>query len=159
MTIIILLYSGELPERVLYHALQAYFCEKNESVAVFHGIDILKLNLEKFKITEKDFVIINSNRRCIIVIEVKKTLGAGNSVEKSFQQLKEAKEDFEAWFGTEELHKWIFIPMIFTEEIQQNITCIECLKYIIEGKKIFLLNSKTKYKKLRQMRERNKSDS
>ena len=74
MTIIILIYSGELPEKVLYHALKAYFCGKDESVVVFPGVDILKLNLEKFKITEKDFVIINNNRRCIIVIEVKKTL-------------------------------------------------------------------------------------
>ena len=145
MTIIILMHSGELPERVLYHALLAYFFEKDESVVVFHGVDILKLNLEKFKITEKDFVIINNNRRCIIVIEVKKTLGAGNSVEKSFQQLKEAKEDFEAWFGTEGLHKWIFIPMIFTEEIQQNINCIECLKYIIEGKKHFHSSNSSLY--------------
>jgi hypothetical protein len=67
-------HRGELPEKELYDALQSYFRSKNESVAIFHGIDILKMNLERFKVNEKDFVILNATRRCIIVVEVKRTL-------------------------------------------------------------------------------------
>ena len=105
-------HRGELPEQNLYVALQEYFKEKNESVTVFHGIDILKMNLDKFKVNEKDFVIIDVSRRCILVVEVKSTLGAGDSIEKSIHQLNEAKEDLEAWFGTEGLHNWMYIPFL-----------------------------------------------
>ena len=91
-------YGGELPERNLYDVLQERFKNKNESVAVFHGIDILKLNLDRtFKVSEKDFVIISFTYWYIMVIEVKKTLGAGDSVAKSTKQLMEAKEDLEAY--------------------------------------------------------------
>ena len=110
------IHQRERPYRELYHALQAYFESKNESVAVFHDIDILKMNLDRFKVNAKDFVIINATRRCIIVIEVKRNLGAGNSVEKSIRQLSEAKEDLESWFGTEGLHNWTYIPMVYTEK-------------------------------------------
>ena len=124
---------GELPERELYDALQAYFDSKNESVAVFHGIDILKMNLERFKVNEKDFVILNATRQSIIVIEVKQTLGAGDSIEKSIQQLSEAKEDLEAWFGSEGLEHWTYIPMIYTERIEPAIDCYRCNQHIMEG--------------------------
>ena len=124
---------GELPERELYDALQAYFHSKNETVAIFHGIDILKMNLERFKVNEKDFVILNATRRSIIVIEVKQTLGAGDSIEKSIQQLSEAKEDLEAWFGSEGLEHWTYIPMIYTEKIEPAIDCCTCIQHIMEG--------------------------
>ena len=88
---------------------------------MFHGIDILKINLDKVKVNEKDFVIINATHQCIIVIEVKYTLGASSSVEKSIKQLQDAKEDFEAWFGTEGLHHWMFIPLIFTEKVIKKL--------------------------------------
>ena len=112
---------------------QAYFHSKNETVAVFHGIDILKMNLERFKVNEKDFVILNATRRSIIVIEVKRTLGAGDSIEKSIEQLSEAKEDLEAWFGTEGLEHWAYIPMIYTEKIEPVIDCDRCNQHVIEG--------------------------
>ena len=35
-------HQGELPEMKLYVALQTYYNAKTESVAIFHGIDILK---------------------------------------------------------------------------------------------------------------------
>ena len=126
-------HHGELPERELYDALQAYFKSKNESVAVFHGIDILKMNLDRFKVNEKDFVILNASRRCIIVVEVKRTLGAGDSIDKSIQQLTEAKKDLEAWFGTEGLEHWTYVPMIYTEKIEPDIDCYRCNQHIIEG--------------------------
>ena len=126
-------HRGELPEKELYHALQAYFDSKNESVAIFHGIDILKMNLDRFKVNEKDFVILNATRRCIIVVEVKKTLGAGDSIEKSIEQLTEAKVDLEAWFGTEGLEHWTYVPMIYTEKIQPDIDCYRCNQHVMEG--------------------------
>ena len=124
---------GELPERELYDALQSYFKSKNERVAIFHGIDILKMDLDRFKVNEKDFVILNANRKCILVIEVKQTLGAGESIEKSIKQLTEAKEDLEAWFGTEGLEDWTYVPMIYTEKIEPDIDCDRCNQHVIEG--------------------------
>ena len=128
-------YQGELPEMKLYVALQTYYNAKIESVAIFHGIDILKMNLEKLSVSEKDFVIINATCRCITVIEVKNALGAGQSVEKSIKQLKEAKKDLEAWFSTEGLEHWVYNPMIYTEENRVQINCSECKKFIIVGMK------------------------
>ena len=72
-------------------------------------------------------------KRCILVIEVKATLGAGNSVEKSIQQLNEAKEDLEAWFATEGLHNWLFVPLIYTENIEPTIDCNGCNEHIMKG--------------------------
>ena len=126
-------FRGEIPEQNLYVALQAYFKGNNENVAVFHGIDILKMNLDRFQVNEKDFIIINATRRCILVIEVKSTLGAGDSIEKSIHQLNEAKEDLEAWFATEGLHHWLFIPLIYTEKIDPTIDCNKCKEHIIKG--------------------------
>ena len=126
-------HRGELPERELYDTLKTHFDGKNESVAVFHGLDILKMNLDRFKVNEKDFVILNATRRSIIVIEVKQTLGAGDSIEKSTQQLCEAKEDLEAWFGTEGLDHWTYIPMIYTEKVEPANDCNRCNQHIMRG--------------------------
>ena len=127
-------YIGELSSRNLYDALQAYFNLKNESVAVFHSIDILKMNLDRFKVNDKDFVILNVTRRCIIVIDVKRTLGATpGSFEVSIEQLIEAKEDLEAWFGTEGLDNWTYIPMIYTEKNDLSTDNDGYKDFIIEG--------------------------
>ena len=131
------MYRGEIPEKNLYFALQTYFNSKDEIVAIFHGIDILKMNLDKVKVNEKDFVIINATHQCIIVIEVKNTLGAGDSVEKSIKQLQDAKEDFEAWFATEGLEHWRYIPMVYTEKIESEINCSVCKQFVIRGKEYF----------------------
>ena len=61
------------------------------------------------------------------------TLGAGDSIEKSIQQLSEAKEDLEAWFGSERLEDWTYIPMIYTERIEPAIDCCWCNQHIMEG--------------------------
>ena len=45
------------------------------------------------------FVILNATYRCIAVIEVKNGLGAGDSVNKCIQMLRNAKVDFEGWFS------------------------------------------------------------
>ena len=74
-----------------------------------------------------------------MVIEVKKTLGAGDSVAKSTKQLIEAKEDLEAWFGTEGLHNWMYIPVIFTENITIPLNCHSCKEFISTGTKLLIL--------------------
>ena len=91
------------------------------------------MDLDRFKVNEKDFVILNATRRSIIVIEVKQTLGAGDSIQKSIHQLSEAKEDLEAWFGTEGLEHWTYIPMIYTEKVEPAIDCYRCNQHVIEG--------------------------
>ena len=125
---------GDRVERNLYNILHNRFKKRDESVVVFHGIDILKLNLDRaFRVSEKDFVIISATYQYVMVIEVKKTLGAGSSVDKSNLQLLEAKLDMEEWFDTEGLHNWKYIPLIATETITATINCDLCRKYIIEG--------------------------
>ena len=125
---------GDQVERNLYDILQDRFKKRNESVVVFHGIEILKMNLDRaFMVSEKDFVIISATYQYVMVIEVKKTLGAGQSVEKSTKQLLEAKLDMETWFDTEGLHNWKYIPLIVTENITTTIDCDVCRKFIVEG--------------------------
>ena len=101
---------------------------------MFHGIDILKLNLDKVEVNEKDFVIINATHQYIAVVEVKNHLGAGVSIGKSIIQLREAKDDLETWFGTEGLEHWRFIPLIYTEKLKFDINCSECKRFVIVGK-------------------------
>ena len=128
------MYRGEIPERNLYQSLQERFKTGNESAAIFHGIDILKLNLDKtLKVCEKDFVIISATFKYIMVIEVKKTLGPGDSIEKSKQQLLDSMEDLESWYESDGIQNWMYIPMIFTEKIEIPIDCNECKRFIIEG--------------------------
>ena len=137
-------HRGELPEKDLYHALQEYYESRDETVAVFHGIDILKLDLNKIpKVNEKDFVIINASYRYIMVIEVKNTLGPGDSIETSVRQLSEAKQDLEAWFGTEGLSHWTYVPVIYTNKIDPIIDSDECNKFIIEGMYIHSIDTYT----------------
>ena len=91
------------------------------------------MHLERFQVNEKDFVILDATRRSIIGIQVKQTLGAGDSIEKSTQQLCEAKEDLEAWFGTEGLDHWTYIPMIYTEKVEPANDCNRCNQHIMRG--------------------------
>ena len=44
-----------------------------------------------------------------------------------------AKEDLEAWFGTEGLEDWTYLPMIYTEKIEPDIDCDRCNQHVIEG--------------------------
>ena len=126
--------TGDTSLRNFYKCNDFVFRENDESVAVFHNIDILKLNLdEKFKVNEKDFIIISATYCYIIVIEVKTTLGAGRSVSKSRDQLFGAKKDLEAWFGTEGLEHWAYIPLVYTERNASDMECNECNNFIIIG--------------------------
>ena len=66
-------YSGDLPEKHVYEVLRKRFVNSDKIVAIFNGLNILKLNLANtFKLSEKDFIIINATHKYIMVIEVKK---------------------------------------------------------------------------------------
>ena len=51
---------------------------------MIHSCNILDIDItkEKTKVKEKDFVLVDAHLCTIFVVEVKKTLGKGNSVEK-----------------------------------------------------------------------------
>ena len=102
-------------------------------VVVLHGAKIFQLDFTIKKIDrEKDFIIINYTRGTIIVIEVKTNLGALDSIQKSYDQLSNAKKILDSWFDTELDDSWTFIPLIFCKKTAtgQNF-CSKCLKYII----------------------------
>ena len=135
-------YRGEVPERKLYEALQDHCGKNEESMAIFHGLNVLKFDPERQdnNVNEKDFVLVSGTYRYIAVIECKKTLGTGESVEKSLQQLRDTKLDLESYFRNcilddEELSSdWVFIPIINCEEIEEGVNvCKSCESHIITG--------------------------
>ena len=77
----------------------------------------------------------------IVDITMKSSINAnvctGNSIAKSIEQLLEAKEDLEAWFATEGLEHWRYMPMIYTEKIDIEIDCSECKQFVIVGMNYF----------------------
>ena len=128
-------FGGDIPEKCLYDTLQRRFLKRNNVVAVFHGLNILKLNLgTTFKLSEKDFVIVNATYSYIMVIEVKRTLGAGDSLTTSVNQVGDAKDDLQAWFRSEGLHHWRFVPLIVTLKVEVSLNCDGCKYHIVEGK-------------------------
>ena len=93
-------------------------------------------------VNEKDFILVSATHHYIAVIECKKTLGTGESVETSLQQLRDTKLDLESYFRNsilddeEELSSdWAFIPIINCEEIEDEVNvCKLCEPHIIKGK-------------------------
>ena len=69
-----------------------------------------------------------------MVIEVKKTLGPGDSLPKSTNQVNDARNDLQAWFGSEGIHHWRFIPLIVTLKVEVSLNCDGCKYHIVEGK-------------------------
>ena len=135
-------YRGEVPERKLYEALQDHCGKNEESMAIFHGLNVLKFDPERQdnNVNEKDFVLVSGTYRYIAVIECKKTLGPGESVEKSLQQLRDTKLDLESYFRNcilddEELSSdWVFVPIINCDEIEDGVNlCKSCENHIITG--------------------------
>ena len=136
-------YWGEVPEMKLYNALKARYDENEESVAVFHGLNIGKFDPERQdnNVNEKDFILVSGSHQYIIVIEAKKTLGKGDSIEKSLKQLNETKTDLESYFNNTIIDneswispEWIFIPLIYCEDMEVGVNyCSSCENHIIKG--------------------------
>ena len=86
----------------------------------------------------------------MIVIEAKSTLGAGDSIDKSMDQLLNTKADLESYFASEVLaenpwmsSEWVFVPMLYCEEIEQDVKISQtCVDFVIQGKYFYSL---TKY--------------
>ena len=135
-------HRGEVPEVNMYNTLTERFDKGDETVAIFHGLNITKFDLERQdnNVNEKDFVLVSGTYRYIAVIECKKTLGTGESVEKSLQQLRDTKLDLESYFRNcilddEELSSdWVFVPIINCEEIEDGVNvCKSRESHIITG--------------------------
>ena len=129
------LITGDHPEMTLYNGLRKYFDSCEEIVAIFHGhklydFDVTQHDLKGNNLKEKDFLIVNCSRKYIMVIEAKNTL-AGNSVSKSHEQLKGAKDLLESWLGADLNDTWSFVPMTYCHYVAENITSNP---YIIKGK-------------------------
>ena len=84
------------------------------------------------------------NNSIIIAIECKRTLGRDDSIEKSLKQLMDTKDDLETYFRIGILKDepalspdWVFVPMIYCEEMAQEVKCCTlCERHIIKGKDI-----------------------
>ena len=136
-------YCGEVPEMNLYNTLKARYDEKNESIAIFHGLKIGKFdpNRQDNNVSEKDFILVSASHQYIIFIEAKKTLGKGDSIEHSLKQLNDTKTDIESYFNNAIIEEessigpdWIFIPLIYCEDIEEEVKyCSSCTNYIIKG--------------------------
>ena len=96
---------------------------------------------------EKDFVLVCPNNKCIIVIEAKSTLGAGDSIDKSMDQLLNTKADLESYFTSDIMKEnpwmsseWVFVPMLYCEEIEQDVKISQtCVDFVIQGKYFYSL--------------------
>ena len=95
---------------------------------------------------EKDFVLVSANNKCIIVIESKSTLGAGDSLSKSMEQLLNTKADLESYFTSDVLREnpwlsseWVFVPMIYCEEIEEDVIISQSSEdFVVQGIYLFL---------------------
>ena len=95
---------------------------------------------------EKDFVLVSATNQCIVVIESKSTLGAGDSISKSMDQLLETKADLESYFSSDVLKEspwmsseWVFVPMVYCEEIEGGVDISPtCEDFVIKGKYIYI---------------------
>ena len=91
---------------------------------------------------EKDFVLVSATNQCIVVIESKSTLGAGDSISKSMDQLLDTKADLESYFSSDVLKEnpwmsseWVFVPMVYCEEIEEGVEISQtCEDFVIKGK-------------------------
>ena len=133
-------YRGEVPEMKLYNALKRHSEKSNDSIAVFHSLDIMKFDLDKQenKFTEKDFVVINATQGTVMAIEVKKTL-TETTAKESLDQLQGTLEDLQTYLKSDILTDevlspdWIFLPMIYCEEEDEIFSCDHCRQHIIRG--------------------------
>ena len=138
-------YQGQVPKQNLYNALKEHYLDSNDSVAVFQGLNVLKYDSgPKQDPNQKDFILVDPTHGCIVGIKTIKTFGKGQNIEKKLRQLHDTKDDLETYFVSGILKEqwisndWVFIPMVYCEEILESIQiCADCQKFIIIGKKFF----------------------
>ena len=109
--------EGEDTEEDLFDELQNYYNNKNGIICVLQGLECSVFGKIKQKI-EKDFIIINPLKRCIIAIECKKTISE-NSIKTALKQLASTKQIIQDWFGPDLKDvNWKFVPMVFGLNVQ-----------------------------------------
>ena len=140
-----LAFWGDAHEKTMYDALKIRYKNRNENVAVFHSLKILKLDSETpgYDFLEKDFVIVNATYGYIMAIEGKKSLKIEHEhLEKSLNQLEETLKFLQMYFQSGILPSedhvstgWIFIPMVYCDNIDDLVQiCDSCRRHIIKGK-------------------------
>ena len=79
-------------------------------------------------------------------MEAKRTLGAGDSIRKSMDQLLKTKADLESYFTSDVLiehswmnSEWVFVPMLYCEEIEENVEIGQSSDFVIQGKQYHIL--------------------
>ena len=139
-------YRGDKPEMDLYTALKKFIESTNDHITLFHGTKLYDMDItkqtEENTLKEKDFILVNGSRKYVMVIESKKTFGAKDSLNKSYDQLRGAKRSLESWFGADLDESWHFIPGIYCQknksDLQGSLLIFEGINYKIkEGKDFF----------------------
>ena len=128
--------GGDEAEKEFFKKIRQILEEANDEFALFQSHDLFKFNLNDNlnKLEEKDFIIVNYTHRYVCGVEVKRTLGTGNTIESSTRQLKGTKARLESWFSLELNKYWTFIPLVYCKAIAPGTTiCNECSPHVIEG--------------------------
>ena len=146
--------KGEKAEKKLFEAWQACSKKLNDEMVVIYDLDFMKLGSKKclcrncnlstdcpkakffLDYAQKDFIVLNLTRRCIIPIEVKSDYSQ-SSLEKSMEQLKDCKSSIESWIGGDlsNICGWKIMPLICFDEIGDigDKFCDECKEFILHG--------------------------
>ena len=131
--------GGYETEQNLCNALKEYVKISQDSLVIFHSLDLFDYQEKKF--VEKDFLIVNVSKSFIISIEAKKTLD-GTKTRCAIDQLKSAKTILEQYFNSNlelinsfKKEEWCFIPMIYCENLEAEFSGSSEM-HIIKGKMI-----------------------
>ena len=128
--------GGDEAEKEFFKKIRQILENADEEFALFQSHELFKFNLKDNlnKHAEKDFIIVNFTHRYVCDVEVKRTLGKGNSIGSSARQLKDTKAALESWFSLELNKTWSFIPFVYCQKVAVGTKlCCNCFPYIIEG--------------------------
>ena len=144
---------GERLEIDLFKHLKARYEDLDESLAVFHSLEILKLDGANDSPIERDFVLVSATYGYIMAIEVKKNLektdtskgsrfeknGELGSLDKAVNQLKRTFEDLKSYIKSGilpddiNIEDWIFVPMVYHKTEKDVTICESCRQHILKS--------------------------
>ena len=116
--------QGDMAERKVFQALQAYFYQARDACLVLHSHTIL---FNRF-FSEKDFIILNLTKGYIMVIEVK---ASANGFATAKKQLRESKERVQAVFDSVKnmSNDWHYVGLCYIDAGD----CHSKHEYVING--------------------------
>ena len=149
-------FYGDVIEMKIYGHLKLKLEKSGDDFGLFHSLDLSKLDLFNQQtlpggnprfLMEKDLVIVNKTQRYVMVVSVKRSLNEKGKnptktvVAKIPKEIEDARIRLESWFATEIDTSWKFIPVIFCEDLDANLSpfCTGCPKnftghnHIIKG--------------------------